>query len=69
MGQQLATLTHVQLVDIHGSRFYDIAYDLESGGSGRGRLGVESVYANPKVGDRAQVFLLIGQLTRVEKAD
>ena len=68
MGKQSAVLTAVQLVDIHGSRFYDIVYQLESGRSGNGRLGIESVYADPKVGDAVNVSLLIGQLTSVEKA-
>ena len=69
MNQQSATLTAVKLVDIHGSRFYDIAFRLDGGSAGSGRLGVESVYAEPKVGDAVVVSRLLGQLTGVEKAD
>lgn len=68
MNKQFATLTSVQLVDIHGSRFYDIAFALENGRAKSGRLGVESVYPDPKVGDRISVSLLLGQVTSIEKA-
>lgn len=68
MGKQPAILTNVSLVDIHGSRFYDLSYELENGRQGSGRLGVESVYADPQSGDHVTVWLLLGQMTRVEKA-
>ena len=68
MEKQSATLTAVQLVDIHGSRFCDVACQLEDGRAGSGRLGLESVYADPKVGDAVIVSLLIGQLIFVQKA-
>lgn len=67
MKKQNATLTAAQLVDIHGSRFYDITLELENGRSARGRLGTESVYAHPQIGDKVWVSLLLGEITSLEK--
>ena len=69
MKKQNAILIAVQLIDIHGSRFYDIALELENGRAKNGRLGVESVYADPQIGDNVRVSLLLGEITSVEKAE
>lgn len=68
-GTQPGTLRAVQLVDIHGSRFWDLAYELESapGQVRQGRVGTESVYDAPQPGDRVLLHLLMGVLTKVEK--
>ena len=68
-GKQPGTLLSVQLVDIHGSRFYDLAWTLDSTSQqrGTGRIGVESVYAEPQAGDKVLLHLVLGQVTRVEK--
>lgn len=69
MGKQAATLLGVQLVDIHGSKFYDLTFALDNkpGSPQTSRIGVESVYAGPQVGDKVAVSLLLGQLVSVEK--
>lgn len=69
MGKQNGTILQIQLVDIHGSKFYDVSFALDSSPDQTrfSRLGTESVYENPQVGDTAVFHLLLGQLTRVEK--
>ena len=67
MAQQSAVLTGIQRVDIHGSHFYDLTFDQGNGRAGNGRVGVESVYADPRVGDRIQIQLVLGQVVSVEK--
>ncbi|BCM92330.1 hypothetical protein IAD21_04209 [Abditibacteriota bacterium] len=71
MKPQRATLLRVQLVDIHGQKFYDLTFALESkpDASKISRIGAESVYANPKEGDAIEVSLLLGQLTSVKRAE
>ena len=69
-GKQPGTLLSVQLVDIHGSHFYDLAWILDSSQQrGTGRIGVESVYAEPQTGDKVLLHLVLGQVTRVEKRE
>lgn len=69
-GQQSGTVRGVQLVDIHGTRFCDVTYELDSapGQLKAGRIGLESVYETPAAGDRVLLHLLLGVLTKVEKA-
>ncbi len=69
MGKQAGKLLGVQLVDIHGAKFYDLTFALDSSPERAqvSRLGVESVYPNPAPGDAVRLHLLLGQLTRVEK--
>lgn len=69
MGKQAATLLGVQLVDIHGSKFYDLTFALDTKPDApkTSRIGTESVYAGPQVGDKVFVSLLLGQLVSVEK--
>jgi hypothetical protein len=70
-GKQPGTLLHIQLVDIHGSHFYDLAWALDTTPQQRatGRIGVESVYADPQAGDKVLLHLVLGQVTRVEKRE
>ncbi len=70
MKTQRAKLLRAQLVDIHGTRFYDLTFALESKPDApkTSRIGSESVYAQPKEGDEIEVGLLLGQLTSVKKA-
>jgi hypothetical protein len=70
MKTQRATLLRLQLVDIHGARFYDLTFALESKPDQpqTSRIGTESVYPRPEEGDAIEVALLLGQLTGVKKA-
>lgn len=63
-------LLRVQLVDIHGQHFYDLTFALDSKPDApkTSRIGTESVYADPQMGDAIEVALLLGQLTSVRKA-
>jgi hypothetical protein len=67
MGKQNAILLSVQLIDIHGSKFYDLQFQIGEKTPQISRIGVESVYPNPQVGDEVRVSLILGQLTGVEK--
>lgn len=71
MKTQRARLLRVQLVDIHGQKFYDLTFALESKPDApkTSRIGAESVYPDPQEGDEIKVALLLGQLTSVEKAE
>ena len=71
MGKQTGKLVGVQLVNIHGARFWDLTFVLDaSPGQNRfSRLGTESVYDNPQPGDAVRLSLVLGQLTRVERAE
>ena len=70
MKPQRATLLRVQLVDIHGQKFYDLTFALDSKPDApkTSRIGTESVYPDPKEGDPIEVALLLGQLTSVKRA-
>lgn len=71
MGKQPGTIVQIQLVDIHGSRFYDLSFTLDKSPEKVqvSRIGTESVYAEPQAGDRAVFHLLLGQLTQVQKME
>jgi hypothetical protein len=68
-GERQGVLHQVQLVDIHGSRFYDLVYTHADEGDAlrRARLGVEDVYANPQPGDAINIGYLMGVATKVSK--
>lgn len=69
LGKQTGRLINAQEVDIHGSRFWDITYSLDSAPqqSQRGRIGKESAYDNPTPGDKIALHQLLGVLTKIEK--
>jgi len=71
MAKSSGKMTHVQLVDIHGARFFDLRFVLDGSPEREraSRIGAESVYPDPEPGDRAVFDLLLGQLTNVEKSD
>lgn len=60
-GTKSATLRQVQLVDIHGTRFYDIGYSLDETPEQllSARIGVEDAYADPQPGDAINVRFLM----------
>jgi len=52
-GTKDATLRTVRLIDIHGTRFYDIEYTHDEAPDQirSARIGVESAYDDPRPGD------------------
>lgn len=71
IGKQNGTLLDVRQVDIHGARFWDITYSLESAPQQvqRGRIGTESAYPDPAPGDKVALHQVLGVLTKIEKID
>lgn len=69
LGKQKGTLLDVRQIDIHGSRFWDVSYALESAPQQvrSGRIGMESAYDNPTPGDKVALHQLLGVLTKIEK--
>ena len=68
-GKQPGVIINLQLVDIHGARFWDISYALDAAPQRVlvSRIGTESVYENSQIGDKVKLHLVMGQLTKVEK--
>ena len=70
-GRQPGTVVELQMIDIHGAKFYDIAYALDAAPQRVlvSSIGTESVYENPQPGDKVTLHLVMNQLTKVEKQD
>lgn len=68
-GSKDATLCAVRLVDIHGTHFYDLEYthDEAPGEPRSARVGAESVYSDPRPGDRVVVSYLMNVVTGVAR--
>jgi hypothetical protein len=66
-GKRDATLREVRLVDIHGTRFFDIVYthDVEPELMRSARIGVEEAYPNPQPGDAINVSYLMNVATGI----
>ncbi len=60
-GTRDATLREARLVDIHGTRFYDLAYAHDDAPEQlrTARVGAEDVYPDPRPGDRVAVRYLM----------
>lgn len=60
-GTKNATLRDVRLVDIHGTRFYDLAFTHDDAPAQprSARLGIEDAYAEPQPGDAITVRYLM----------
>jgi hypothetical protein len=56
-GKKDATLREVRLIDIHGTRFYDIIYTHDDAPAQvrSARIGVEDGYPDPRPGDTISV--------------
>ena len=68
-GAKDATLRAVRLIDIHGTRFYDLEYthdDLPSQVR-TARVGLESAYADPQPGDQIRVSYLMNVVTALTR--
>ena len=68
-GKKDAQLRAVQLIDIHGTRFYDLRYihDEAPEHARTARVGAESVYADPQPGDAVVVSYLMSVVTDVAR--
>jgi len=60
-GTKDATLHMVRLIDIHGTRFYDVEYSHDDlpGQVRAARVGLESAYENPQPNDQIRVSYLM----------
>lgn len=68
-GAMEAILADVQPYDIHGTRYYRIAYALKDQPDRitEGRVAVEGIYPDPQRGDRIDVQMLLGVINEVKK--
>ena len=64
-----AILAVVQPYDIHGTRYYRIAYARKDQPDQmiEGRVAVEGIYAEPQAGDRVEIEMLLGVINEVKK--
>jgi hypothetical protein len=66
-GKKAAVLEQLQLLDIHGTYYYDLVYrHLDDNAPRRARIGREDIYNNPQPGDQVQVHYLMNVVTSVE---
>jgi hypothetical protein len=65
-----ATLAAVQPYDLHGIRYYQIAYVVDGEEQPRmARLSHDMVYAEPQAGDRVDVHAILGIVDRVSRIE
>ena len=66
-----AILAAVQPYDIHGTRYYRIAYALKEQPDRvtEGRVAVEGIYPDPKAGDRIEIRMVLGIIDSVKRLD
>jgi hypothetical protein len=66
-GKKDATLREVRLIDIHGTRFYDITYAHDDAPAQlrSARIGVEDAYPDPRPGDTISVNYVMNVLTGI----
>jgi hypothetical protein len=69
-GRKEAVLLDIRLIDIHGTRFYDIVYAHTDTPTQQrsARIGIEDGYANPQPGDQISVGYLMNVVTGMHKA-
>ena len=68
-GTKDATLRTVRLIDIHGTRFYDLEYTHDDAPDNvrAARVGLESAYADPQPGDQIRVSYLMNVVTALAR--
>lgn len=68
-GKKDAVLHQVTLIDIHGTRFYDIVFSHTDTPDQphRARIGVEDAYADPRPGDTISVAYLMNVVTGITR--
>jgi hypothetical protein len=64
-----AILAAVQPYEIHGTRYYRIAYAQrdEPDRISEGRVAAEGIYPDPQPGDRVDIRILFGVIDEVKK--
>jgi hypothetical protein len=64
-----AILADVQPYDIHGTHYYRIVYASKEQPDrmSEGRVAAESMYNDPKAGDRVEIRMLLGVIDDVRK--
>lgn len=69
-GPQPGRILQVQMLDIHGTRLFDVVFQLDNEPTSRSaRLGAEALYGIPEPGDRVVVHLLMQTVTKIERAE
>ena len=68
-GTKDATLRAVRLIDIHGTRFYDVEYAHDDAPDQvrAARVGLESAYDTPHPGDHIRVSYLMNVVTALAR--
>ncbi|MBO9343950.1 MAG: hypothetical protein J7454_18535 [Roseiflexus sp.] len=68
-GKKDAVLHQVTLIDIHGTRFYDIIFSHTDAPDQprRARIGVEDAYPDPRPGDAISVTYLMNVVTGIAR--
>jgi hypothetical protein len=68
-GKKDATLRNVRLIDIHGTRFYDIEYTHDEAPDliRSARIGTESAYDDPRPGDTVAISYLMNVVTTIAR--
>ncbi|MBY0404139.1 MAG: hypothetical protein K2X66_09585 [Cyanobacteria bacterium] len=62
------TLTDVQTMKIHESIYYQISYQVDGSNQvSQMRINPEAFYANPQVGDKVAVNMLMGNIMGATK--
>ncbi len=70
-GSTEGMLKGVTAVSIHGQPYYDLYYQLSGDQEDQprvARIGTESVYPDPKPGDRVRLHFVMNVVVRVERA-
>lgn len=69
-GSKTATLRQIRLVDIHGTRFYDLAFTHNDSPEQlrTARVGMDDVYADPQPDDAILVRYVMNVAVGVERA-
>lgn len=64
-----AILAAVQPYEIHGTRYFRIAYALKDDPDriSEGRVAAEGIYKDPQPGDRVEIRMLLGVIDEVKK--
>lgn len=69
-GTRDATLLQIQLLDIHGTYYYDLVYAHTSDQQTRSaRIGKEDIYPNPQPGDAIRVAYVMNVVTGVQRRE
>lgn len=68
-GSKDAVLMQVQLIDIHGTYYYDLVYaHTDDRQPRRARIGKDDIYADPQPGDAVRVAYLMNVVTAVQRS-